>query len=379
MQNDLAGLLVVAVEQAVAAPYATSRLADAGARILKIERPGTGDFARHYDRYVKDQSTHFVWLNRGKESVCIDLKTLDDRRLLETMIGAADVFIQNLKPGALARVGLDSDALRAKFPKLITCDISGFGEDGPRAHLKAYDLIVQAETGLCSITGNPDGPSRVGVSVCDIAAGMNAHAAILQALIARERTGRGRGIKVSLFDSVADWMNVPILQYLYSDKKVERCGVAHPTIAPYAAYTCAGGEKLIFAIQNEREWVQLCEQFLEMPELTIDPRFADNPARVENRKVLDEILADRFRRLIVDQACEALEGIGIAYGRLNELAEAARHPHLRFMDVPTPAGDIKVIAPSAVQCGDGLEVRPVPSLGEHTEAIRLEFAEEVTV
>ncbi|MDU8356929.1 CaiB/BaiF CoA-transferase family protein, partial [Pseudomonas syringae pv. actinidiae] len=229
---------------AVAAPYATCRLADAGARVIKIERPDGGDFARHYDRLVEGQSAYFIWLNRGKESVCLDLKSPADAALLKTMILSADVFIQNLKPGALDKLGLRSASLRAENPRLITCDITGFGTEGPRAGLKAYDLIVQAESGLCAITGTVAGPARVGVSVCDISAGMTAHAAILQALVARNRTGRGRSIQVSLFDSIADWMNVPILQYLYGGQVSSRSGVAHPSIAPYGAFACSDGSQV---------------------------------------------------------------------------------------------------------------------------------------
>ena len=374
MQDDLKGLTVVAIEQAVAAPYATCRLADAGARVIKIERPDGGDFARHYDRLVEGQSAYFIWLNSGKESVCLDLKSPADAALLKTMILSADVFIQNLKPGALDKLGLRSASLRAETPRLITCDITGFGTEGPRAGLKAYDLIVQAESGLCAITGTVAGPARVGVSVCDISAGMTAHAAILQALVARNRTGRGRSIQVSLFDSIADWMNVPILQYLYGGQVSSRSGVAHPSIAPYGAFACSDGSQVIFSIQNEREWRLLCEQFLELPDLARDPRFRDNSSRVANRPELDQLIAERFSLLDVDVAVQRLEDTGIAYGRLNDLHEASAHPHLRFVEVATETGEIRVIAPAAIEDAIAFHARPVPPLGEHTAAVRREFA-----
>lgn len=373
---DLEGITVVAVEQAVAAPYVSGRLADAGARVLKIERP-EGDFARDYDRFVRGQSAYFVWLNRGKESVCLDLKSQADRSLLHEMIGRADVFIQNLRPGALAALGFDSAQLGARFPRLITCDITGFGEGGPRAHLKAYDLIVQAEAGLCAITGDAGGPARVGVSVCDIAAGMTAHAAILQALFVRGRTGRGRGIRVSLFDSIADWMNVPFLQLLYGDHEVQRSGVNHATIAPYGAYACADGVSLICSVQNEREWRAFCERLLEQPALARDARFCDNTARVRNRVELDAIVAAAFGRCSHEQVGTRLEAIGIAYGRLNGLREAVTHPHLRFVKIETPQGEIDIVAPAARIDGRVEPLRPVPRLGQHTQRVRQECRTEI--
>lgn len=370
--SDLEGITVVALEQAVAAPYASGRLADAGARVIKVERTG-GDFARTYDRLVLGQSAYFVWLNRGKESVCLDLTVVADRNVLESMIARADVFLQNLRPGSLAKLGLDSASLRQRYSRLITCDISGFGNSGPRAGLKAYDLIVQGETGLCAITGTADGPARVGVSVCDIAAGMTAHSAILQALFARERTGRGKSIQVSLFDSVADWMNVPLLQYLYGKVSVQRAGVSHPTIAPYGAYQCQGGKRIILSVQNEREWRKFCEEFLGRADVAADPRFKDNTARVANRAALDELTAGVFAGLTESGACERLERAGIAYGRLNDLATAAEHPHLRFVSVETPGGEVRVVAPAAMFDAAAPQVRPVPGLDEHGAAIRAEF------
>ena len=259
MQHDLEGILVVSVEQAVAAPYLSSRLADAGARVIKVERP-EGDFARGYDSLVHGESAYFVWLNRGKESICLDLKKPADANVLAAIIAQADVFIQNLAPGVIDRLGFAADALRAAHPRLITCSISGYGDDGPYRYLKAYDLLVQAESGLSAITGNAHGSARVGVSVCDIAAGMTAFQAVLQALFARERGGAGRHISVSLFHALSDWMNVPYLQFVYGGKAVDRSGLHHPTIAPYGAYACGDGKAVLIAIQNEREWTIFCTE-----------------------------------------------------------------------------------------------------------------------
>ncbi|RWG01532.1 MAG: CoA transferase [Mesorhizobium sp.] len=375
VMKDLSGITVVAVEQAVAAPYASSRLADAGARVIKIERP-EGDFARNYDSLVEGQSAYFVWLNRGKESVCLDLRTDADRALLTALIASADVFIQNLKPGSIDKLGFGSASLRARFPRLITCDISGFGERGDYSHLKAYDLIVQAESGLAYITGTPDGAARVGVSVCDISAGMTAHSAILQALYARTATGIGTAIQVSLFDAVADWMNVPVLQHDYSNYRTQRAGVNHPSLAPYGAYLCADGKMVIFSVQNDREWVKFCADFLKRPDLTRASGFASNMERLGNRPALDEIVQGRFSELTSQQAMQELEAAGLAYGRLNDIAAVSRHPHIRRADVQTPGGKIEVIAPAAIFNQKPVTLRPVPALGAHTASVRQEFEAE---
>jgi crotonobetainyl-CoA:carnitine CoA-transferase CaiB-like acyl-CoA transferase len=372
VSGSLDGITVVSLEQAVAAPYASSRLADAGARVIKIERP-EGDFARNYDSLVAGQSAYFVWLNRGKESVCLDIKAPDDRLLLERLIASADVFIQNLKPGTLDRLGLSQATLRASNPRLIACEITGFGHGGAFSHLKAYDLIVQAEAGLCAITGTPEGPARVGVSVCDIAAGMSAHAAILQALFHRERTGEGASIQISLFDAVADWMNVPYLQLAQGGRDTQRAGVNHPSLAPYGAYRCGDGREVIFSVQNDREWVAFCRDFLRLPALTRDVRFADNMARLAHRAELDAIIAARFAGTTADEAMEQLEAAGIAYGRLNTVADLVDHPHVRTVSVATPGGAIEVIAPPAIVNGEATSVGAVPGLGQHTDAVRAEF------
>lgn len=373
MRKALEDITVVAVEQAVAAPYASSRLADAGARVIKVERP-EGDFARNYDKLVQGQSAYFVWLNRGKESICLDLTLKEDRAVLDAMIAKADVFIQNLKPGSIAKLGFGSADLRKRFPRLITCDISGFGDGGALSHLKAYDLIVQAETGLCAITGTAHGAARVGVSVCDISAGMTALNAILQALVQRERTGQGTSIRVSLFDAIADWMNVPVLQYDYGQYHTARAGVNHPSLAPYGAYRCADGKDIIFSVQNDREWVNFCTKFLQRPDLIRRPGFADNMERISNRAALDEIVIDRFAQISSDEAMSELEAAGLAYGRLNQIADVSQHPHLRRVPVSTPAGNIHVIAPGAIFDEEkSPALRPVPDRGAHSEALRKEF------
>lgn len=372
MSGSLDGITVVSLEQAVAAPYASSRLADAGARVIKIERP-EGDFARNYDALVAGQSAYFVWLNRGKESVCLDIKAPDDRLLLERLIASADVFIQNLKPGTLDQLGLSQATLRASNPRLIACEITGFGHGGAFSHLKAYDLIVQAEVGLCAITGTPDGPARVGVSVCDIAAGMSAHAAILEALFHRERTGEGASIQVSLFDAVADWMNVPFLQLAYGERDTQRAGVNHPSLAPYGAYRCGDERQVIFSVQNDREWVAFCRDFLRLSELTRDARFADNMARLAHRPELDAIIAARLLGVTAAEAMAQLEAAGIAYGRLNTVADLVDHPHVRTVSVATPGGAIEVIAPPAIVNGESPGVGAVPGLGQHGAAVRAEF------
>lgn len=373
MSRDLEDVLVVAVEQAVAAPYCSMRLADAGARVIKVERPD-GDFARNYDTLAKGQSAYFVWLNRGKESLCLDLKNEDDRDLLRHMIARADVLVQNLKPGTMAKLGLPLDELADGNPRLIACSISGFGEDGPLSRLKAYDLIVQAESGLCSITGGPGDPARVGVSVCDIAAGMTAHAAILQALYARERTGRGRRIEVSLFDSLADWMNVPYLQYRYGGFATPRCGVNHPSLAPYGAYPTRDGRQVIFSVQNQREWYAFCAGVMDDAALAEDPRFVTNMDRLQARGALDALIATRLGTMSLERAITLLEATGIAYGRLNTISELADHPHLRTISVETDAGDIHVIAPGARVPGAEIGQGVVPACGEQSAGIRREFA-----
>lgn len=374
--TDLAGLLVVSVEQAVAAPLASSRLAEAGARVIKVERP-EGDFARHYDRLVHGESAYFVWLNRGKESVCLDLREEEARATLGRMIAEADVFIQNLAPGAIDRMGFAPEKLRALYPRLITVSISGYGEEGPFKDLKAYDLLVQAESGLSSITGTPDGMTRVGISICDIAAGVTAHQAVLQALYARERSGEGRHIAISLFHALTDWMNVPYLQYAYGGKVAPRSGLTHPTIAPYGAYADREGREVLLSIQNEREWAKFCADVLGMPGVAADPRFNDNSARVANRSALNAIVESVFGEMNRDDIVARLEKAHIAYGRVSSLEDLVAHPQNRYVEVETPTGPVRMLAPGMLVDGQAAELGAVPALGSHTAAITAEFGEAI--
>lgn len=373
MQRDLEGILVVSVEQALAAPYASSRLADAGARVIKVERP-EGDFARGYDNLVHGESAYFVWLNRGKESICLDLKNTADSAVLAQMIADADVFIQNLAPGVIERMGFAPDKLRAKNERLITCSISGYGDEGPYRDLKAYDLLVQAESGLSSITGNEHGAARVGVSVCDIAAGMTAYQAILQALFAREKSGSGRHIAVSLYHALADWMNVPYLQYAYGGKIPACAGLNHATIAPYGAYACGDGKAVLISIQNEREWAALCSEVLGDKTLAADPRFSSNTNRVANRPALDGVINKVFGEASREAIIEKLECARVAYGRVSSLEDVARHPQNRYIEVDTPSGPVRCLAPGAMFDGALPAFGPVPSLGEHSARLRAEFS-----
>jgi itaconate CoA-transferase len=371
--KPLEGLLVLTLEQAVAAPFLSCKLADAGARVIKLERP-EGDFARGYDDYAKGMSSYFVWLNRGKESLVADIKNPDDAALLRRIIARADVFIQNLAPGAAARAGFGSASLRETYPRLITVDISGYGEEGEYARMKAYDLLVQAESGLCAVTGHPAGPGRVGVSVCDIACGMAAYAGVLEALIQRGITGKGAGIAVSLFDGMADWMNVPLLTYEGSGKAPARVGLAHPSISPYGAFALADGSLVLISIQNEREWASLCTHVLLEPELPKRPGFETNLARVRNRAEVDGHVAAIFATLSREEARNRLDRGAIAYGFVNEVADLARHPALRRIEVETPNGPVRYAAPP-VRWAEGTRVfGRVPATGEHSERIRAEFA-----
>lgn len=373
-EKELAGLFVISIEQAVAAPYASCKLADAGARVIKIER-SEGDFARNYDADALGNSSYFVWLNRGKESLRLDLKHADDLAMLHRMISKADIFIQNLMPGAIERLGFSSQSLRDTYPRLITCDISGYGSRGEFSQMKAYDFLVQAEVGLAQITGAPQAPGRVGVSICDIAAGMTAYQAILQAIIARYKTGQGRGIEVSLFGALADWMNVPYLQHHYGGRTISRPGLHHPSIAPYGAYECGDGQVVLISIQNEREWKRLCAGVLGDATIASDERFASNIARVENRPALDAIIMSVFTHQDSDAIIDLLNSVDIAYGRLNSLDQLASHPQARFMTVKTSEGDLQILAPGAIVSGESHGFGAVPELGEHDDTLRDEFAD----
>ncbi|MCY6379648.1 CaiB/BaiF CoA transferase family protein [Hoeflea prorocentri] len=370
--RDLESLLVITLEHAVAAPYASCKLADAGARVIKVERP-EGDFARNYDQLVNGLSAYFIWINRGKESICLNLKAAEDLKLFKNMLAAADVFIQNLGPGVIERLGIDIKQVRRDNPKLIACSISGYGKEGPAKNQKAYDLLIQAESGLSAINGTEHGPARVGVSVCDIAAGMTAYQAILQALIARSRTGEGREIEVSLFHAMADWMNVPYLQFKYGDKRPTRMGLSHPTIAPYGAFECSDGKVLLLSIQNEREWASLCELVLEDKTLPTREGFDSNSARVNNREQVDRLVAEAVARRTRAQNIETLKSAGIAFGRLSEMEDVVKHPQHKFVAVETETGVVDLLAPGASVVGEEHVFAPVPKRGEHSEQIRDEF------
>ena len=375
MALPLEGLLVITLEQAVAAPYCSSRLADAGARVIKVER-AEGDFARSYDHVADGESAYFVWLNRGKESICLNIKDPRDAELLQRMLRDADVFIQNLAPGAAARSGFDSAALREDNPALITVDISGYGESGPYRDMKAYDLLVQCETGLASITGAPEQPGRVGVSVCDIACGMYAHAAVLEALLERQQTGRGKGLAVSLFDAMADWMTVPLLHQDYTGQAPRRVGLNHPSIAPYGAYTCLGDEQVVISIQNNREWKNFCEQVLERPELVEAADYCQNVDRCANRPALDREISGVFGQLHRAELVERLRQAKIAFGSVNSVEDLSQHQQLRRSAVDTPSGTVELVAPPVRIAGAEPVLRPVPALGEHSEAIRKEYRDD---
>jgi formyl-CoA transferase len=367
----LQGLLVVSVEQAVAAPTCTCKLADAGARVIKIERP-EGDFARGYDDVVHGESAYFVWLNRGKESVVLDLAQSGDKRILAAMLARADVFVQNLKPGAIAKLGFPVERLRREHPRLIVCSVSGYGETGPYAQRKAYDLLIQAESGLASVTGGPEAPARVGVSVCDIAAGMCAYEAILEALIARERSGEGTALSVSMFDAVADWMTVPLLHH-EGGRTPRRAGLAHPSIAPYGVFKTKDGADILISIQNDREWRLLAHDVLGDPALAANPDFATNIKRCERRAETDRRVAAVFVRLDVEPLIERLASADIAFARVNDPAGLARHPHLRSILVDTPSGPVRYPAPAAQRIGETRRYGAVPALGEHSARVRKEF------
>lgn len=371
--KDLEGLTVVAIEQAVAAPYASGRLADAGARVIKIERP-QGDFARGYDALAKGHSAYFVWLNRGKESIALDLKAPDDLQVLRNMISHCDVLIQNLAPGALNRLGLDLAELRKDDPALITCSISGYGEEGPRQAQKAYDLLIQAESGLSAINGTQQGPARVGVSVCDIAAGMAAHAALLQALYARQKTGIGRAIAVSLFHAMADWMNVPMMQHRYGGKTPGRLGLQHPTIAPYGAFDCGDGKPLLISIQNEQEWQRLCVA-LGNADLPHRSGFRNNLERVENRDAVDGFIATAFSEASREDMVAKMQAAKIAYGRLSNLDDFVAHPQNNWVTVEAADQEIDILTPAAIFDGHKPAFGAVPQLDQHGAAIRQEFAD----
>ena len=373
--KPLEGMLVIAVEQAVAAPLCTARLADAGARVIKIERSG-GDFARKYDQAADGESSYFAWLNHSKQSLVLDFKQEQDAALLHRLISKADVLIQNLAPGAMQRAGFGADAMRKRNPQLITCDISGYGEAPELAHLKAYDLLLQAESGLIEISGGPGEPGRIGVSLCDIGAGITAHAAILEALLLRERNGKGSGVGVSLFDVAAEWMSVPYIHEVHGQGAPGRVGLHHPSIAPYGAYEARDGIKTILSIQNEREWLRFCEQVLQQGDVAVDSRFNSNNARVKNRLELDDIINGVLINIDADKFRARLRKANIAFAGLNNVADMARHPALRQRNISVD-GSAAISLPAHPVRWAGvrsMEVGLVPKIGQHSKSIRAEFA-----
>ncbi|MGA4843327.1 CaiB/BaiF CoA transferase family protein [Streptomyces sp. G45] len=375
----LAGVTVVSLEQAVAAPFATRQLADLGARVIKVERPGGGDFARRYDTTVHGQSSYFVWVNRSKESLTLDVKSADGGRILGRLLADADVFVQNLAPGAADRLGLSAAELQARHPSLITCAISGYGTSGPWADRKAYDMLVQCQTGLVSLTGTPDEAVRVGISVADIAAGTYAYSGVLAALYTRATTGRAPAVEVSLLDALAEWMGQPAAYTRYGGTQPPRVGARHATIAPYGVFTAADGHQVLLSVQNEPEWAALCERFLGRPELVADPRFATGSARVAHREELDAIVAGRFAALDGAAAIALLDAAGIANAGVNSVADFLRHPALvergRWREVGLPGGapPFQALLPPADLSGVEPRMDPVPDVGEHTEKILAEL------
>lgn len=363
----------MSLEQAVAAPFATRQLADLGARVIKVERPGAGDLARGYDTTVKGLASHFVWLNRGKESVAVDVKTPEGAKILQQLIDKADVLVQNLAPGAAGRLGIGADELALSRPDLITCDISGYGSGGPYAAKKAYDLLIQCETGLVSITGTDETPSKVGLSIADIATGMYAYSGILTALLRKEQTGKGANLEISMLEALGEWMGYPLLYTMYGGTAPARTGASHATIAPYGPFTVADGTVINLGLQNEREWENFCNVVLEQPALREDLRFSSNYLRVENRDALDRIISSVFSKLSAEEAIARLEKAPIAYAEQRTMDSFAAHPQLearrRWASVSTSAGEVQALIPPVTFRGESAPLLPVPDLGQHTEAV----------
>ena len=373
----LQGVTVVSMEQAVAAPFTTRQLADLGARVIKIERPGAGDFARSYDKTVLGQSSHFVWLNRSKESLTLDVKHPQAQEILHRLLSKADVFVQNLVPGAAARLGLSSEAITTQYPRVIVCNISGYGPDGPYSQKKAYDLLIQCESGLLSVTGTPDTPSKAGISIADIAAGMYGYTGILTALYQRERTGQGASFDVSMFEALGEWMGYPAYFTHYGGAAPQRTGAAHATIHPYGPFAAGDGKTVFFGIQNEREWANFCATVLEQPELVTDPRFDSNSHRDANRQALTELIVAVFSKLSAAEAVQRLDQAQIANARLNTMREFWEHEQLkardRWREVQTPNGPVSALIPAVTMKGVAARMDPIPSVGQHTRAILAEL------
>ncbi|MBA2714434.1 MAG: CoA transferase [Rubrobacteraceae bacterium] len=373
MGLPLDGITVVSLEQAVAAPFATRQLADMGARIIKVERPETGDFARSYDAKARGLSSHFVWLNRSKESLTLNLKEEAAREVLNSLLERADVFVQNLAPGATGRLGFGTEVLRERLPRLVVCDVSGYGASGPYRDKKAYDLLVQCEAGLVSVTGTRETPSKAGIAVADIAAGMYAYSGILAALFRRERTGEGAATEVSLFEALAEWMGFPAYYAMYGDEEPPRSGASHASIAPYGPFACSDDEIIFLGIQNKREWEKFCQIVLERSELAEDARFSSNSDRLANRETLDREIEQTFRHLTAEEVIEKLEDANIANARLRSVGEFLDHPQLkardRWREVGSPAGPLHALLPPGLPVDTEPVMAPIPEVGEHTDAI----------
>ncbi|ANU27299.1 CaiB/BaiF CoA transferase family protein [Planococcus versutus] len=373
----LEGITVVSLEQAVAAPFATRQLADLGARVIKVERPEVGDFARNYDKTVKGMASHFVWINRSKESLALDLKKKEAKEVLHKLLKDADVFLHNLAPGAVDRLGFSAQDLKETYPQLIICSISGYGTFGPYTNKKAYDLLIQCEAGLVSVTGTEDTPSKAGISIADIAAGMYAYTGILTAIISRYKTGKGAIIEVSMLEALAEWMGYPLYYSAYGDNEPPRTGASHSTIYPYGPFK-AGDEKMVFmGIQNEREWVEFCSTVLNNPELASNSLFNNNSERVANKDALKQIIETVFQTMNSAQVIEKLEESRIANARLNTMNELVEHPQLaarnRWREVDSPVGKLKALIPPVTSDEVDTVMNPIPDVGEHTEAILSEL------
>jgi len=371
--RPLDGITVVALEQAVAAPFATRQLADLGARVIKIERPVVGDFARDYDETVKGLSSHFVWLNRSKESLTLDVKHATAAQILERLIVRADVFVQNLAPGAARRLGLAADVLLPKHPRLIVCDVSGYGESGPYSSKKAYDLLVQSEAGVLSVTGTPETPSKVGISIADIATGMYAYSGILTALLQRAKTGEGGRVEVTMLEALGEWMNYPLYYTHFSGAAPPRTGPDHATIVPYGRFRAGDGKEVMFGIQNEREWAAFCDRILQQPALAANPRYDSNVRRNERRAEITALVNEVFSTFKAEEVVAKLDAAGIASARINSPEEVWNHPQFtarsRWREVESPVGVIPALLPPAGVSGVEPRMDPIPELGAHTDAI----------
>jgi len=373
----LEGITVVSLEHAIAAPFCTRQLADMGARVIKIERPGVGDFARKYDERTRGMASHFVWTNRSKESLTLDLKHADAGPVLEQLLAQADVLVQNLAPGAAARMGLSFDALHAKFPKLIVCDISGYGEGGPYETKKAYDLLIQSESGFVSVTGSAEEPSKAGCSIADISAGSYAYSSILNALLLRHKTGLGSHLDVSMLESMVEWMSFPMYYAFEGAAPPPRAGASHATIYPYGPFPVGDGNTIMLGLQNEREWVIFCEKVIEQKALAIDPEFDNNTKRTANRARLRAVIVELFSKMTIAQVEQKLEEAQIANARVNEMKDVWAHPQLkarnRWTEVQSPVGLLPALLPPATNNQFDARMDPIPGIGEHTQAILKEL------